>query len=112
MFCQRHIVGKQLPHLHELQCLYYAYWLGDTAMSAAHPERVQDMNAYMRLIIREAMKYGSNGWSTYDSVFRCNRVGQAGTWDELHPSPHIHVHVAYIADQGESHTARCSSCNK
>ena len=44
-------------------------------VSQAHPGRVVDMLAYMRLIIREAHRHGGNGWLTYDAVFRCNQQG-------------------------------------
>ena len=77
-------------------------------VAEAHPQRVKDMLAYMRLIIREAMKYGGNGWATYDAVFRRNRAGPSAKWDELDPS----LHIAYIAGQGEPSTPPCSSCNE
>ena len=31
-------------------------------VAQAHPERVTDMLAYMRIIIREASKFGGTGW--------------------------------------------------
>ena len=45
-------------------------------VAAAHPGRVRDMLAYMRLLVREAQKYGGTGWITYDQVFRWNRPGR------------------------------------
>ena len=44
-------------------------------VAEVHPERVEDMLAYLRLIVREAGKFGGNGWLTYDSVFRRNQEG-------------------------------------
>ena len=41
----------------------------------SHPTRVRDMMAYMRLIVREAMKHGETGWATYNQVFRRNNTG-------------------------------------
>ena len=49
-------------------------------VAEAHPSRVGDMLAYLRLIVREAGKFGGNGWLTYDSVFRRNHEGPV----ELH----------------------------
>lgn len=46
-------------------------------MYEAHPERVVDMLAYARLIIREAHRHGGNGWLTYDAVFRRNHQGDS-----------------------------------
>ena len=38
-------------------------------VTEAHPARVKDMLAYMRIIVREASKFGGNGWLTYDAIF-------------------------------------------
>ena len=54
-------------------------------VAKVHLERVGDMLAYMRLIIREASKFGGNGWLTYDAVFRRNQEGSNNTID---PSLH------------------------
>ena len=37
-------------------------------VAQVHPDQVADMLAYMHLIIREAHKYGGNGWLTCDMV--------------------------------------------
>ena len=57
-------------------------------VAEAHPERVGDMLAYMRLIIREASKFGGSDWLTYDSVFRRNQEGLASPWNYLDASLH------------------------
>ena len=62
-------------------------------VAEAHPERVRDMLAYMRLIVREAHKHGGQGWLTYDAVFRRNNQGAAQPWNILDPS----LHTAYVA---------------
>ena len=62
----------------------------------------------MRLIIREATKYGGLGWATYDSVFRRNRTGPSASWDDLDPS----LHVLYVAGQGASPAVPCTACNE
>ena len=43
-------------------------------VAQAHPSRVTDMLAYLRLIVQEATKFGGNGWLTYmyDAVFHHN----------------------------------------
>ena len=74
----------------------------------SHPTRVRDMMAYMRLIVREAMKHGRTGWATYDQVFRRNNTGPDARWDSLDPS----LHIAYIQAQAESSTVPCAICNE
>ena len=58
-------------------------------VAAAHPGRVRDMLAYLRLLVREAQKYGGAGWIIYDQVFRHNGAGPNARWDQLDPSLHI-----------------------
>ncbi len=41
-------------------------------VSQSHSNRVLDMLAYMRLIVKEAHKHGGQGWLTYDTGFRRN----------------------------------------
>ena len=77
-------------------------------MSQAHPEKVVDMLACMRLLIREAHKFGGEGWLTYDSVFRRNQQGRNDRWDFLDLS----LHMAYIANQGPPLAIPCRHCNE
>ena len=65
-------------------------------VAEVHPERVGDMLAYLRLIVREAGKFWGNGWLTYDSVFRRNQEGLSAPWNVLDAS----LHQVYIANQG------------
>ena len=66
------------------------------------------MVAYMRLLTREAQKYGGT-WLTYDQVFRRNRTGVAAHWDELDPS----LHIAYISALGDTAPVTpCSICSE
>ena len=39
-------------------------------VAQVYPSPVRDMLAYMRIIIREASKFGCYGWLTYVTVFR------------------------------------------
>ena len=64
-------------------------------VAEVQPKRVGDMLAYMRLIVREASKFGGNGWLTYDSVFRRNQEGLSTPWNVLDAS----LHQVYIANQ-------------
>ncbi len=77
-------------------------------VAQAHPDRVTDMLAYMRLIVREARKYGGNGWLTYDTVFRRNQAGRPNPWNFLDPS----LHMAYIGGQSTQPLIPCHHCNE
>ena len=77
-------------------------------VAEAHPGRVSDMLAYMRLIIREASKYGGTGWLTYDTVFRRNQEGVSTPWNYLDAS----LHQVYIANQLQKTTMPCNHCHE
>ena len=77
-------------------------------VAQAHPDRVPDMLAYLRLIIREARKYGGNGWLTYDMVFRHNHERKSDPWNYIDPS----LHTAYIGGQGLPPLTPCRYCNE
>ena len=77
-------------------------------VAVAHPGRVRDMLAYMRLVVREAQKFGGTGWLTYDQVFRRNRPGSDARWDQLDPS----LHIAYIASQADTPITPCAICSE
>ena len=66
------------------------------------------MLAYMRLIIREACKFGGNGWLTYNAVYRRNCEGLATPWNTLDAS----LHQVYIASQGDKVTMPCKHCQE
>ena len=77
-------------------------------VAEAHPERVCDMLAYMRLVVREASKFGGTGWLTYDSVFRRNHEGLGTPWNYLDAS----LHQVYIAGQREKVVVPCKHCHE
>ena len=77
-------------------------------VSEVHPEHVVDMLAYLRLVVREANRYGGNGWLTYDAVFRRNQQGETRPWNFLDSS----LHTAYIAGQGSGVRVPCKFCNE
>ena len=60
-------------------------------VAEAHPEQVREMLGYMRLIIREAHKHGSQGWLTYDTVFHRNNQGNSQSCNMLDSSLHKHI---------------------
>ena len=77
-------------------------------VAEVHPGRVWDMLAYLRLLVREAQKYGGMEWITYDQVFRRNKPGPDARWDQLDPS----LHIAYITAQAEPLATLCSICSE
>ena len=66
------------------------------------------MLAYMRLVVREASKFGGTGWLTYDSVFRRNHEGTGVHWNYLDAS----LHQVYIASQREKVVVPCIHCHE
>ena len=77
-------------------------------VAEVHPERAGDTLAYLRLIVREAGKFGGNGWLTYDSVFQRNQEGLSTPWNVLEAS----LHQLYIANQGVKVTTPCKHCQE
>ena len=89
-----------------------ATWMSSFAtyiaiVAEAHPERVRDMLAYMRLVVREAGKFSGTGWLTYDSIFRRNNEGQEQRWNYLDAS----LHQVYIAGWRDKVAAPCRHCH-
>ena len=73
------------------------------------PGTSADMLAYLRLIDREASKFGGSGWLTYDSVFHRNREGVSTLWNELDAA----LHQVYIANAaGSSIATPCKHCHE
>lgn len=75
-------------------------------VAEAHPSRVGDMLAYMRLLVREASKFAGNGWLTYDAVFRRNQVGLSNPWNYIDAS----LHQVYVANQQGRVSTPCKHC--
>ena len=58
-------------------------------VAAAHPDRVKDLLAYLRLIMREAWRTQGKGWLSYDCIFRQNAASNpALRWANLDTSLH------------------------
>ena len=63
-----------------VQC--FATFIAIRSQSA--PEKVSDMLAYMRLLVREAARHGGTGWLAYDSFFRQQAAADPSLrWDSL-----------------------------
>ena len=39
-------------------------------VAEAHPHRVRELMAYLRMIVPEAQRHGGDGWRSYDVLFR------------------------------------------
>ena len=96
---------REIASLHTWTSSFATYV---AVLSQAHPARVVDMLAYMRLIIREAHKHGGMGWLTYDAVFRRNQQGMDTPWNVIDPS----LHTAYIAGQNRQPITPCRHCHE
>ena len=73
----------------------------------AHPLRVRDMLAYMRLMVREGHKHRGTGWLKYDAIFRKNNPGPFARWDHLDPSL-----LTIVANQGYTPRLPCYHCQE
>ena len=60
------------------------------------PSRVKDMMAYMRLIVREAMKHWGIGRATYDQVFHRNNTGPLPTLEYMFRSIHWQLYTQSV----------------
>ena len=76
-------------------------------VAQTHPERVCDMLAYMRLMVREGHKHGGTGWLKYDCIFRKNNPGPKARWDHLDPSL-----LTIVTNQGYPPRLPCHHCQE
>ena len=76
-------------------------------VAQVHPQRIRDMMAYMRLMVREAHKHGGTGWLKYDKIFRKNNPGLGAAWDVLDPSL-----ITIVANQGYTPCLPCHYCQE
>ena len=77
-------------------------------VTEAHTTRVGNMLAYMRLVVREASKFGGSEWLTYGAVFRQNQVDPSMPWNYIDAS----LHQVYIANQQGRMATPCKHCNE
>ena len=77
-------------------------------VATAHPERVGNILAYLHLVVREASKFGGDGWLTYDAVFRRNQEGSSVPWNSLDKA----LHQVYIAGNASKVVTPCRHCHE
>ena len=71
--------------------------------------RTREMLAYCRLIIREALRHGGNGWQEYDCTFR--RQADIDTnipWNTLQPGLQVATLLGFPSNRGTF----CSLCRE
>ena len=103
-----HLKAPETRNIGSLYTWVSAYSTYVAIVAEVHPDRVKDMLAYMRLLVREASNHGGQGWLTYDQVFRRNRAGTNQRWDQLDPS----LHISYIVTHGGPVSKPCGNCNE
>ena len=103
-----HLKAPETRNIGSLYTLVSAYSTYVAIVAEVHPDRVKDMLAYMRLLVRDASKHGGRGWLTYDQVFCRNRAGTNQRWDNLDPS----LHISYIVSHNSPVAKSCGNCNE
>ena len=78
-----------------------------TIIAQTHPERLCDMLAYVRLMVRESHKLGGTGWLKYDCIFRKNNPGPTAWWDHL-DMPLLTI----VTNQGYPPRLHCHHCQE
>ncbi len=75
----------------------------------AHPELVVSRLAYMRNLVREATRFGGEGWRTYDYVFRSQAATDKSTeWTTTNPS----LMLAYMQNGLQPAKPPCPLCHE
>ena len=64
--------------------------------------------AYLRLVVREASKFGGDGWLTYDTMFRRNQKGSSAPWKTLDAA----LKQVYIAGNASKIVTPCRHCHE
>ena len=104
-------LGAARPRLREVTSLpTWCYcFLGYMAMAMLTPDpTTRDQLAYARLIIREALRHGGQGWRDYDRAFRQQRAADHTLpWNTLLPG----LQAATILGQGRGQGSTfCTLC--
>ena len=102
------IPGALQPRLREVPTLisWVFCFLGYTAVRTSDPV-TRDMLAYCRLVIREGLRHGGNGWRDYDRCFRSQAaIDRSQRWNVLLSD----LHAATIIGQRASGGVCCSLC--
>lgn len=78
-------------------------------LAQAHPELVVSRLAYMRNLVREATRFGGEGWRTYDYVFRSQAATDKSTeWTTTNPS----LMLAYMQNGLQPAKPPCPLCHE
>ena len=95
---------REVPSLSSWMYCFAAYMAvrtGDT--------QTREMLAYCRLIIREALRHGGNGWQEYDRTFRRQAaIDSSLPWNTLVPGLQASTLVGYSSGRGTF----CSFCRE
>ena len=80
-----------------------------TMVAEAHPHRMRNLMAYLRMIVRQAQRHGGDGWRSYDVLFRkIAAANSALRWGQPLPSLYPTPFLAARA----SAAASCENCGK
>ena len=75
---------REVSSLLTWECAFTTYI---AILAEARPDLVKSRLAYLRNIVREASRFGGDGWKTYNYVFRSQAaVDQHMDWADLNPS--------------------------
>ena len=102
------IPGALRPRLREVPSLisWVFCFLAYIAVRTSDPV-ARDMTSYCRLIIREGLRHGGNGWRDYDRCFRSQAaIDHSQRWNVLISD----LHAATIISQRSTGGVCCSLC--
>ena len=100
------VVQREVASINSWACAFATYI---AILSVAHPSLVVSRLAYMRNIIREASRFGGDGWRTYDYVFRSQAAADSSMdWASTNPS----LLLAYMQNSAPSTKLPCPLCHE
>ena len=96
---------REVPSIQSWVCAFCTY----IAIAAeAHPGRVRYLLPYMQNLVRDATRYGGEGWHSYDYIFRSQAAADP-TWSWAEPGTSLVL--AYMARPGAaSGLPACAHC--
>ena len=95
---------REVPSLHSWMYCFAAY----VAVRSSDPV-TRELLAYSRLIIREALRHGGNGWQEYDRSFcRQAAIDSSIPWNTLVPGPQ----AATLVGSGTGAGVFCTLCRE
>ena len=69
----------------------------------SHLDKLQQLLAYQTVLVREARRYGGNGWQAYDTMFRQQVANDpAADWSKLNSSLYSVTFLAYQNGSGKT----------